>query len=80
MAMPLVQLQSILDNSFPGGEVLITDLAGDDDHYLAFIRAPQFFGKSVVQQHKMVYDALNGMAELHALSLKTEALKTEVSE
>lgn len=73
MSMPLAQLQSILENAFPGGEVLIIDLAGDDDHYRAAIKAPQFAGKSVVQQHKMVYDALNGMAELHALSLKTEA-------
>lgn len=74
MPMPLNELQSILENAFPGAQIMISDLAGDDDHYHAHIIAPQFLGKSMVAQHKMVYDALGAMHKLHALSLKTEVL------
>jgi stress-induced morphogen len=53
--------------------VVIEDLAGDGDHYLARVTSPAFAGKSRVQQHKMVYDALGGRmgGELHALQLTT---------
>ena len=52
----------------------MTDLAGDNDHWAARVAAPQFAGKSRVQQHKMVYEALGGKmgGVLHALQLTTE--------
>ena len=55
------------------GDVEIEDLAGDGDHYAAMVSSAAFKGKSRVQQHKMVYDALSGRmgGELHALSLQT---------
>jgi stress-induced morphogen len=51
----------------------MTDLAGDGDHWAAKVTAPQFEGKSRVQQHKMVYEALGGKmgGVLHALQLTT---------
>ena len=60
--------------ALPGAEVIMTDLAGDGDHWAARVVAPQFAGKSRVQQHKMVYDALDGKmgGVLHALQLTTE--------
>ena len=51
----------------------IRDLAGDGDHYAAEVVAESFRGKSRVQQHQMVYDALKGNmgGALHALALQT---------
>ncbi len=59
--------------ALPGATVELTDLAGDDDHWAAKVTAPQFVGKSRVQQHKMVYAALGGRmgGELHALQVTT---------
>ena len=53
----------------------IHDLAGDGDHYAAEVVSASFRGKSRVQQHQMVYDALKGNmgGALHALALQTSA-------
>ena len=53
----------------------IKDLAGDGDHFAAHVVSPSFAGKTRVQQHKMVYDALGGRmgGTLHALALTTAA-------
>ena len=52
----------------------IRDLAGDGDHYAAEVVAESFRGKTRVQQHQMVYDALKGNmgGVLHALQLQTQ--------
>ena len=73
MPMSAKQIEAALLSAFPDAEVAITDLAGDGDHYAAKITASAFKGKTRVQQHKMVYDALQGRigGELHALSLQT---------
>lgn len=59
--------------ALPGASIELTDLAGDNDHWSAVVTAPQFVGKSRVQQHKMVYAALGGRmgGELHALQVTT---------
>ncbi|MEQ9683571.1 MAG: BolA/IbaG family iron-sulfur metabolism protein [Rhodospirillales bacterium] len=59
----------------PGADVTIEDLRGDGDHYLAVVVSDAFRGKSRVQQHQMVYQALQGRMgnELHALALQTSA-------
>ena len=51
----------------------IEDLRGDGDHYAAHVISAAFKGKSRVQQHQMVYQALQGRMgnELHALALQT---------
>jgi stress-induced morphogen len=66
-------IEKLIKDRFPGAEVTIKDLAGDGDHYAAHVVAPQFKGMTRVQQHKMVYDALEGRmgGVLHALALTT---------
>jgi len=47
---------------------------GDDGtHFEAIIVSPTFEGKTMVQQHQLVYAALGDRmrAEIHALSMKT---------
>jgi stress-induced morphogen len=50
-------------------------LRGDGDHYAAHIVSAAFKGKTRVQQHQIVYQALRGRmgGELHALALQTTA-------
>ena len=75
MPMSATEIETAIVAALPGAEVTMTDLAGDNDHWAARVVAPQFTGKSRVQQHKMVYDALGGRmgGVLHALQLTTAA-------
>lgn len=73
MAMPAAEIEALIRAALPDAEVAIEDLAGDGNHYRARVSSPVFAGKSRVQQHKMVYEALGGRmgGELHALQLVT---------
>jgi stress-induced morphogen len=75
MAIAIQDIERLIRESFPDARVSIDDLAGDGDHYAATVVSEAFRGKSRVEQHKMVYDALKGQmgGVLHALALKTQA-------
>jgi stress-induced morphogen len=75
MPVSQTELHSLIQTAFPDAKITITDLAGDGDHYSAEIISAVFLGKSRVQQHQMVYAALQGKmgGALHALALKTSA-------
>ena len=75
MAMAAADIERLIKERFPDALVSIDDLAGDGDHYAATVVSEAFRGKSRVEQHKMVYDAIGNQmgAELHALALKTSA-------
>jgi len=71
--MAAAEIEALIKTALPDAEVAIEDLAGDGDHYLARVTSTAFAGKSRVQQHKMVYEALGGRmgGELHALQVVT---------
>jgi stress-induced morphogen len=73
MAMDPAEISSLIKSGIPGAEVRIEDLRGDGDHYAAYVVSGAFKGKTRVQQHQMVYRALQGRMgnELHALALQT---------
>ena len=75
MAMSPGDIEDMIKTGIPGAKVTIRDLAGDGDHYAAEVVADAFRGKSRVQQHQMVYQALQGNmgGVLHALALQTSA-------
>ena len=75
MPMSIADLEANLREAFPDAEIAIDDLAGDGDHYQAVVVSSAFKGKSRVQQHQMVYEALGGQmgGALHALALQTSA-------
>ncbi len=77
MAMEASEIQRLIKEALPDAEVTIEDLRGDGDHYAAMIVSAAFIGKSRVQQHQIVYQALKGRmgGELHALALQTAAPK-----
>ncbi len=66
MVMDASEIERLIKLRIPDAEVTIRDLAGDGDHYAATVLAESFRGKSRVQQHQIVYEALK--AEMGAAS------------
>ncbi|HWK15451.1 MAG TPA: BolA family transcriptional regulator [Rhizobiaceae bacterium] len=77
MPMDSHDIERMIKEAFPDAQVSIRDLAGDGDHYAAEVVSEAFRGKTRVQQHQMVYEALQGHmgGALHALALQTSAPK-----
>ncbi|WP_375620331.1 BolA/IbaG family iron-sulfur metabolism protein [Bartonella sp. TS25HLJMH] len=77
MAMSAHAIETLIREGIPDATVTIRDLAGDGEHYAAEVISESFRGKTRVQQHKMVYDALKGTMgnDLHALMLQTNVPK-----
>jgi stress-induced morphogen len=75
MAMSPPEIEALIKAAIPDAQVTIEDLAGDGDHYAATVVSEAFRGKSRVQQHQLVYAALQGRmgGALHALALQTSA-------
>ncbi len=73
MAMSPSEIENLIKQGIPDAQVNIEDLRGDGDHYAAYVVSKAFEGKTRVQQHQMVYEALQGRmgGELHALALQT---------
>lgn len=75
MPMAAAEIERLIRDAIPDAKVTIEDLRGDGDHYAARVVSAAFRGKTRVQQHQMVYDALKGRlgGTLHALALQTAA-------
>ena len=77
MAMQAKEIENLIKETFPKAKVIITDLAGDGNHYAAEVTDESFRGKNRVQQQRAVYASLKGKmdgsnGELHALALTTK--------
>ena len=77
MGMKKEEIINMIEKALPDAKVEVKDLAGDDNHYAATVTSSLFEGKTKLDQHKMVYDALEGKmgGVLHALSLTTSTPK-----
>ena len=73
MAMNANEIERLIKLRLPDAQVTITDTAGDGDHYHAKVITEAFRGKSRVQQHQIVNEALKEQlgGRLHALALQT---------
>ena len=73
MSLKLEEIKILIKKAIPDAEINIQDLAGDENHYSATIKSKIFTGKSKIEQHKLVYKALNDKMgnELHALAINT---------
>ena len=71
--MPINEVRGKIESAFPGDRIDLVSPMGDDNHFQLVIVSERFGGKSMVQQHQMVYRALgDAMREdIHALALKT---------
>ncbi|MEO0410031.1 MAG: BolA family transcriptional regulator [Cyanobacteria bacterium P01_A01_bin.135] len=68
------QVETMIKSGLPDAEVSVQDLTGGSDHYQVTVVSSAFEGKSLIQQHQMVYRAVNqamSTEAIHALSLKT---------
>ncbi len=73
MPMDTREIQQLIEKALPDAQVNIQDLVGDGDHLQAIVVTPLFEGKTLLQQHQMVYNPLREVLKekLHALALKT---------
>jgi stress-induced morphogen len=71
------ELERIIAERIPESRVQVTDLTGTRDHYRVEVISPAFEGKSLVQQHQMVYRAVGDhmTQAVHALQIRTKAPK-----
>jgi stress-induced morphogen len=68
-----LEIKRLIEEAIPGSLATVVDDAGDKEHFSAEVVAEAFKGKSLVQQHQLVYKALGTKMgrEIHALQLKT---------
>jgi stress-induced morphogen len=73
MSFKSEEIKNLIKEAFPDAEIIIQDLAGDENHYSATIKSNVFKDKNKIEQHKLVYKSLKGKMgnELHALSINT---------
>ena len=76
MAIEQVKLENLLKEKFPDANILVKDLAGDNNHYSVTIESSVFKDLNRVQQHQLVYQSLDGLmdSELHAMQLQTKGI------
>ena len=75
MSMEKSLLEKLIKDSIPDAKIIIEDLRGDGDHYSATVISKSFANKTRIEQHKLVYDSLQGKMgnDLHAIMLKTKS-------
>ena len=78
MPMEPGEIERLIKEALPDAQVALEDLVGDGDHWSATVVSEAFQGKTRVQQHQLIYQALQGKmgGELHALALQTSAPKS----
>jgi stress-induced morphogen len=65
------ELRQGLLRAFPDADVAAEDSTGAGDHFAVTVVSPAFAGKSLVERHQMIYQALGGlMPRIHALQIK----------
>ena len=79
--MSVDRLKSLLREAFPdAGELSVQDRTGGGDHFQVTIESPRFSGLSLVEQHRLVYAALQAPLEdgtIHELRIKTRTGQIE---
>ena len=68
------ELKKLIEKGIPGASVTVTDLTGSGDHFRADVVAGAFKGKTLIEQHQLVYAALGKLmgGPIHALQLNTK--------
>ena len=67
------QVETMIEQGFGQANATVTDMTGTGDHFDAVVVSPDFEGRSLIQQHQMVYAALGDAMKgpVHALKLTT---------
>ena len=69
--MQAEQIKQMIEAGLPGSQVQV--FGDDGQHFEAIVVSPDFVGKGMLAQHRLVYAALgdNMRSAIHALSMKT---------
>jgi stress-induced morphogen len=69
------ELEALLRSAFPeADEVRVTDRTGGGDHFLVEVTSPRFNGLPLVEQHRLVNQALAApfaAGTIHEMRIKT---------
>jgi stress-induced morphogen len=72
-------LQALLENAFPDAtELNVEDRTGGGDHFQVTVASPRFSGLSLLEQHRLVNEALSEPLRdgtIHELRIKTKGSK-----
>ena len=73
----LDEIKKMIENKLPGARVLVSDMTGTGDHFDIEVTSKDFAGKTLLEQHRMVFAALESEMDrrIHAVKLKTLILK-----
>jgi stress-induced morphogen len=73
--MTTAEVKTLIESGLPGSRAQVVDLTGGGDHFEATIIAGAFEGKTLIERHRLVYQALGDAMKgpIHALTLKTYA-------
>jgi stress-induced morphogen len=74
----LREIERMIVEALPGAEVEVVDETGGGDHLRTTVRAPQFAGRTRIDQHRLVRAAVQPRVDdgsIHALSIKTAVLE-----
>ena len=69
------RLEQLLRDAFPGDDVSVEDRTGGGDHFQVRVTSARFDGLSLVEQHRLVYEALAApLADgtIHELRISTK--------
>ncbi|KAB1194024.1 MULTISPECIES: BolA family protein [Haloferax] len=76
--MDIADIEALIESNIEDAEATVSrprsvDENHEDAHFAALVISPAFEGKSLVQQHQLVYDALGDhmTTDIHAMELKT---------
>jgi stress-induced morphogen len=67
-------LTNLIRAEIPDAQVEVVDRTGTMDHFNLTVRSQAFSGKTLIEQHQLVYGALKGALKdgrVHAVELKT---------
>ena len=73
--MAATAIRDLLEAAFPGGKVAVEDRTGGGDHFQVTVVSETFNGLPLIQQHKLVNQALAApLADgtIHELRIRTK--------
>ena len=73
--MAVDRIRSLLEQAFPGSDVDVRDRTGGGDHFQVTVASARFDGLSLLEQHRLVNDALAaplGDGTIHELRIRTK--------
>lgn len=72
--MKTTDVKKMILEKMPNAQVRVSDMTGTQDHFDIEVVSPEFKGKSIIEQHKMIFAILGDEMDkgIHAVQLKTK--------